>query len=173
MLAGEGWAVMDPDADSHWSNWRVGLWERPRLLYGVASLSRRNFSKRKSEKKRHSVAVWGVLLKQPPWPPVPLTLPSHVALPWWHRGPCTHTQSQWRVSTQTFNCGTGGCPSSPCSRGQVLTSEAQGWTVPDPASQRHLAPKPCAQGEAAEEAHTCILSGSHGSTPALQGQLAL
>ena len=27
--AGKSWAVMDPDPDSPWSGWRVGLCERP------------------------------------------------------------------------------------------------------------------------------------------------
>ena len=50
-----------PDPDSSLSSWRGGLCERVGpSLYGVAGLSRRIFSKR----KRHSGAVWGILLEQ-------------------------------------------------------------------------------------------------------------
>ena len=48
----ESWAVLGPGTDNPWSSWRGGLCERSGpSLYGVAGLSRRNFSKRKSEKK--------------------------------------------------------------------------------------------------------------------------
>ena len=48
----ESWALTGPDGDSPGSTWRGGLCERSGLsLYGVAGLSRRNLSKRKSEKR--------------------------------------------------------------------------------------------------------------------------
>ena len=63
----KSWALR---GHSSWSSWRVGVCERTGpSLYGVAGLSRRNFSKRKSEKKRHSVAIWGILQQQPLQPP--------------------------------------------------------------------------------------------------------
>ena len=63
----KSWALR---GHSSWSSWRGGLCERTGpSLYGVAGLSRRNFSKRKSEKKRHSVAIWGILQQQPLQPP--------------------------------------------------------------------------------------------------------
>ena len=47
-----------PDPDSSWSSWRGGLCERPGpSLYRAAGLSRRNFSKRKSEKETLCIYV--------------------------------------------------------------------------------------------------------------------
>ena len=60
----EHWAVRGPDLDSPRSSWRDGLCERTGpFLYGVAGLSRRTFSKRKVEKKRHLEGVWGIPLQ--------------------------------------------------------------------------------------------------------------
>ena len=48
----ESWVVMGLDPDSPQSSWRGELCERTGpSLYGAAGLSRRNFSKRKSEKR--------------------------------------------------------------------------------------------------------------------------
>ena len=59
----ESWAMSGPDPDNPWSSWRGGLCERTGpSLFRVAGLSRK---KRKSEIKRHSAAVWGIL---PPHP---------------------------------------------------------------------------------------------------------
>ena len=55
----ESWATTGPDPDSPWSGWRGGLYEKTGPpLYGVEGLSRRNFSKRESE-KRDTVLLFG------------------------------------------------------------------------------------------------------------------
>ena len=59
----ESWAVKGPDPDSPRSSWRGGLNQRTvPSLYGMAGLSRRIFSKRKSEKKE---TFWGSLGNSP------------------------------------------------------------------------------------------------------------
>ena len=85
----ESWALLGPDPDIPWSSWRGGLCERTGpSVSGVAGLSRRNFSKRKSEEKRHSGAVWGILQQQ-------IQPPFHLAT-WWSRGGvgCTEPTSE-------------------------------------------------------------------------------
>ena len=59
--------MLGPDPDSPRSSWRGGLCERTGpSLYGVAGLSRKIFSKRKSGEKKKTLggALWGILLQQ-------------------------------------------------------------------------------------------------------------
>ena len=91
----ESWVVTTRDPDSPQSSWRGGLCERPDpSLYTAASLSRRNFSKRKSEKREHRHSIWHRQLLGNSLAAAALdsSPPSRVLLPWWLGRPYAHTQ---------------------------------------------------------------------------------
>ena len=118
----------------------------------MACLSRKNFSKRKSEKR----GTWWLG-----------NSPAAAA-----RASCAPTPAQPHgapmVAPKALHSYPKSIPSHPSSGGQVLMPTAPGGNIPDPAAQRHHALNPCAPGEAAEEAqwHSCAT----GPTGCLRGR---
>ena len=94
--AGKSWAVTDTDLVSPQSGWRVGLCKRPGTCMEWQAWVGGIFQKKKKRKKRHSVAVWGILLQQlalvlPPYP----CLATVVVLLLW----------QWRTQAHIWSPG--------------------------------------------------------------------